>query len=290
MAGAVGELYSALLQRETELLPAIIDRISDDASPESVWLHLSRFALLAAAPTEHSRHALLATLEAKSYADDPSLFRLALLSVAKYLSVSRLPWSEAPILEPLQPVGDVTMDSLVSAAKENRRVDLERGLDVAMSDVTVLFAAARLVDDELEHQSIVAGYVHRLIDERPDLRREAIRAIAVDWLGAGNTPTAPEPPPVIEAAEKYIGSNGDVEWMHALLAADARMPSRRIPIDADVRTIDYDLARDYAAAFLAVPVAHRLSHLIGDPLRSRIIDAALLNLSSGPSYAEWLFA
>ena len=111
----------------------------------------------------------------------------------------------------------------------------------------------------------------------------------VAWLGVGNS-AASGSTPVIEAAERYVDANGDVEWMHALVAADARMAPRRIAIDADVRAIDYDLARDYAAAFVVIPVAHRLSHLIGDSLRSRIVDAALLNLSKGPSYAEWLFA
>lgn len=296
MNPAITDLYEALLQRETDALRSSIDAILAAGPPEKLWLELTRFSLLALAPTEQSQHALLATIDAGSYVSNPRCAAPALAAVAAYLSVSRLPWSEAPILEPVVAGGVANVESIVLAASGGPREIVEQAVEAVMDQRELLLQAAARLDDELRHASIIAGSIQRLVKIHPELRRAGVRAIANCWIaGAGSVHSRLEENSEIrDVATRYVESNGDVAIFHQLLFADVtRHEGDSIagvpPVEADESLISYNLAKDYAAAFLITPLVSRLASTVEEELRLKVIDAARNNLASGPSFEEWLY-
>jgi len=295
MKSAVTELYEALLQRETGALRASIDTILESGTADRLWLELTRFSLLALAPTEQSQHALLAAIGAKSYLSNPRHAAAALTSVATYISQARLPWSEAPILEPLTAGGAVSIDSLVLAATEKRREIVESAIEALMGDRGLLLTAASRFDDELRHASIITGSIQRLVGIHPELRREGVRAIANTWITAARSMPSKSSrvSELRDDAIRYVEGGGDVTMFHALLFADVSLAEidadAGIPsFEADEEFLSYNLARDYASAFLIGPLASRLSPGVDDELRLQVIDASRKNLASGPGFEDWL--
>jgi len=296
MNPAVTDLYEALLQRETSALRSSIDRILANGTPEKLWLELTRFSLLALAPTEQSQHALLATVEAKSYLSNHRSAAAGLTSVATYLSLSRLPWSEAPILEPVTAGGAVSVESIVLAVSEKRREIIESAVEALINKRRQLLEAAARLDDELRHASIIAGAIQKLVVLHPELRREGVRAIANTWIAGAHS----EPSPVSRHSEtrdvavRYVESDGDVTIFHELLFADfARTEADQTvsppSIGVDEEFVTYNLPKDYAAAFVIGPLVARLAPMVDQELRLKVIDAARKNLASGPSFEEWLY-
>ena len=291
MTNAVGELYEALLGREVDRLPSIVNDAIARSSAVDLWAHLTRFSLLAAAPTEHSMHAMLATIGARAYLNSPELSTNALTSVAAYLSVSRLPWSEAPILEPLREMDPPTAGELADAAQTGNREKVEDLLNAALDDRGVLLSAALLVDDEFFHPSIATDAILDLLRERPDMRREAVRALAVIWaaskgVGAQSIPAADA------AAAEYCDSRGSVAQFHRLLAAviGGKGDPKHVHEASLLGRVSYNLAKDYGALFMIGPIAEQLSLTVGDTVAANVITAALDNLTNGASYEEWLYA
>src|ERR1700686_3956389 len=84
--------YEALIERDVPRARAAAAELHGD----ELFLSVARFAVLAYAPSQHAKHALLACLAAsEAGARDEVLVECAI-----YAAASRQPWSEPPILEP----------------------------------------------------------------------------------------------------------------------------------------------------------------------------------------------
>src|ERR1700688_323781 len=83
--------YEALIERDVPRARAAAAGLHG----EELFLSVARFAVLAYAPSQHAKHALLACLAAKEVGAPDDL----LVECAIYAAASRQPWSEPPILE-----------------------------------------------------------------------------------------------------------------------------------------------------------------------------------------------
>ena len=61
---ATAALYEPLIERELDAIPAAVRQFRETHSPEELFLAVARFAVLAYAPSMHSKHALLACVSA----------------------------------------------------------------------------------------------------------------------------------------------------------------------------------------------------------------------------------
>ncbi|MFZ2490195.1 MAG: hypothetical protein WA208_01795, partial [Thermoanaerobaculia bacterium] len=92
MAGAAGALYESLIERDLDAIPAAVRQFRDDHSSDELFLAVARFAVLAYAPSGHSRHALLACLSARDVRDVAGeRFDDLLIECARYAAESRRP-------------------------------------------------------------------------------------------------------------------------------------------------------------------------------------------------------
>src|SRR5205809_5514335 len=99
-------LYSALLERDATGARSAARAYRESHSSHDLFLAVGRFAVLAYAPSQHAKHAMLATLAAYELRDElGERYDDALIECAIYSAASRQPWSEPPILDP-PPVSD----------------------------------------------------------------------------------------------------------------------------------------------------------------------------------------
>src|SRR5437762_982054 len=93
--------YEAFIERDLAAIPGVIASFCADHSAEEAWTAVTRFAVLAFAPSQHSKHALLSCLSAWDLRDELGEgFDQAIVACAIYAAASRQPWSEPPILDP----------------------------------------------------------------------------------------------------------------------------------------------------------------------------------------------
>src|SRR6266705_6404314 len=97
----LGNMIESFLERdETESRSAIREFRASHTSDE-LFLNIARFAVMAYAPSQHAKHALLACLSAYDIREECGERWDALLAeCAIYAAQSRQPWSEPPILDP----------------------------------------------------------------------------------------------------------------------------------------------------------------------------------------------
>src|SRR5438067_5360319 len=93
--------YDAFIERDLAAIPKEIAAFRAHHSAEETWTAVTRFAVLAFAPSQHSKHALLACLSSWDLREDlGQRFDEAIVQCAIYASSSRQPWSEPPMLDP----------------------------------------------------------------------------------------------------------------------------------------------------------------------------------------------
>ena len=106
-------LYEAFIERDIAAIPAAVRAYRDEHGSEETFKAIGRFAVLAYAPSQHGKHALLACLAAWRLRAEP-YFDDVVTQCAIYAAESRQPWSEPPILTP-------------PALDDDQRGDLEIG-------------------------------------------------------------------------------------------------------------------------------------------------------------------
>src|SRR5947208_10789895 len=97
--------YDALIERDYDAARAAIRDFRNEHDSHELFLSVARFAVLAYAPSQHSKHALLACLAAYELREELGAAKYddVLLECALYAAASRQPWSEPPILDPPSP-------------------------------------------------------------------------------------------------------------------------------------------------------------------------------------------
>jgi hypothetical protein len=129
--------YEPFIERDLPAIPRAVREFREAHGSEEAWKAIARFAVLAYAPAQHAKHALLSCLAAWEIREDlGERFDDALVECAIYAATSRQPWSEPPILDPPEPSsGEV--EELRAAARDGDRPRAERWLSARLADADV---------------------------------------------------------------------------------------------------------------------------------------------------------
>lgn len=195
----VSELYEPLIEREIARIDETALRFRREHSSEELFLAVARFAILAYAPSQHAKHALLAMLAAYELREESGeRWDELLVECAKYAAQSRQPWSEPPLLDP-PPVGpDQRRDvaELREAVAARDRLRAERWLAARIDDDDLardLFAVASDDFEDLGHKLIVANAAWNLAPILGEKGRFASLRVAVWEMVATARPSTLSP-------------------------------------------------------------------------------------------------
>ena len=302
------ELYEPLIERNLNAIPAAVRAYRDEHGSDETFLAVARFAVLAYAPSQHAKHALLCCLAVHDLRETvPHIFDALVTECAIYAASSRQPWSEPPMLTP-PAVDDVppTFDDRVSA---------ERWLAARLDSPTLerdYFDAATHDFDDFGHKLIISLAAWRLSTILGEQGRYATLRIGL-WEDCAYGGPRYEEKGVVAAdlrerlVARMVAEQGSLESAHAVFLFDAAMQA---PEFARHRTLDYlaNVATGFSPAIdgpaerdvaTSVPVyrfardlgecviAHAIALRLNAP---EIVAAAHYNLQHAPSLEEWSFA
>lgn len=274
--------YESLIERDLGAISDVAYAYAESDGPEALWLAVTRFAVLAYAPSQHAKRAVLACQAAHVVRDEVGDSWVELLvACARYASESRQPWSEPPVLEPPEP-SSADLREIREAMLTGDRLRAERWLSASLSSrATILLdivrGDARLLLD-------AATMLLPLLGEKGDfalLRMPVLELIA--------NPEASDPSEPVDALVRNVAAQrGSVEAVGDLLVAVAACGTEvsASGVSSFPTLVPYNLARDYAQTLIAHAFARRLPAAQAHVL----LDAVHHNLEHGESYAEWSFA
>jgi hypothetical protein len=319
-----------MIGRDLAAIPAAVRLFREKHSQDELFAAVTRFAILAFAPSEHSKHALLACLSAHELRQEcGDHFDDLLTQCAIYASSSRQPWSEPPIgdpppVAPDQPLG---RDELRAAIEAKDRLRGERWLSGNL-DAEALFADLLLVaSDDFEdfgHKLIVTTAASKLVPIMGVRGRYLTLRTAIGELTAYHSvePCREAGRPLdgeallgrlIDCAVSEKGAPGAA---HAIFLLDAGLEAAALandetislkvrdfltsstsecrvvfePAGASDEVPVYSLARDYGQCLKSHAVAKRLRLRFPDAPLNRFLAATHENLRNGPSFEEYSFA
>ncbi len=292
------DLYAPLIGRDLDAIPAAVRDFRAQHSSDELFLAVARFAILAFAPSMHSKHAVLASLSAYQLKETMGdRWDDLLAECARYAADSRQPWSEPPLLDPpeVDPGQPRDVDTLRHLVAARDRLGAERWLAARLDDDDLVRDLFIVSDDVILTSAAVklAG----ILGERG--RFAALRIAVWDMTshGAGSLP-ADDPAPTLRdrLVDNAVAERGSIESVHSVFEYDAardtaafsrvcselsslslRKPDAELP--AATASPVYHLARDYG---------HYLRAFAGGD--SRLKAAAAYNLENGPSFADWSLA
>jgi hypothetical protein len=273
------ELYEPLIERDFDALPPAAHAFLESHPAEELWLAVARFAVLAYAPSQHAKRAVMACLAAHDVRDElGDRWVGMILECARYAAESRQPWSEPPILDPPEPSSG-GVEELRAAMREGDRLRAERWLSARLEDADG--ALRDLVHcDALLMLDTATGLLPLLGDKgRYALLRMPVWELIVD-------PDArDDDTPLATRVTRAVESNGAPDAVTAVFYA-APHPGP-LPAAGERGVVaPYRLARDYAQTLIAHSYARRLP---GDEA-ARLLHAVHHNLQHGESFADWSFA
>jgi hypothetical protein len=314
----VHELYEPFIERDLASIPAACRAFREDHSSDELFLAVSRFAVLAYAPSQHSKHALLCCLAAHDLRDDlGDRFDDALIECAVYITASRQPWSEPPFLEPPQLTDDQRGDveEMLEAIDAGDRARGERWLAKRFRDddfARDYFAVASSDFEDLGHKLIIANAAWRLAEILGEKGRYAALRVGV-WESVAYKGARYEEEGVALDADTLLArlvddvvcEQGSMTSAHAVFLLDAALGTgdahviRRVrdyltsmtnelKPECDIGSVAVDavyrFARDCGASFKARAVAKRLK------LAPRFVAAVDWNREHGASLEDFSFA
>ncbi|HXG58446.1 MAG TPA: hypothetical protein VNL91_05450, partial [Thermoanaerobaculia bacterium] len=321
--------YEALIERDLESVPAAVRTFRESHSSDDLFLAVARFAVLAWAPSQHAKHALLCCLAAHDLREElGDRFDDALTECAIYAAQSRPPWSEPPITHPPEtgPGHDGSIGELRAAVAALDRLRGERWLAGRHRDrglAADYFAVASEDFEDLGHKLIVSTAAWRLAERLGEQGRYATLRIGVWEMTSYRGPAHEERGCALEARAlldrliaHVIDQEGSPIASHALFLFDAAIEAADIAGDASIerRVRDhltaavpapvtastppaagedvplYRFARDYGQCFKSHAVAKRLAARFPDADVRAITAATRHHLEHAPSFEEWSFA
>ena len=264
--------YEPLIERDFDAIPAAARAFLEEHTADELWVSVTRFAVLAYAPSQHAKRAVMACHAAWAVREQlGERFVDMILECARYAAEARPPWSEPPILNPPEPSsGDV--EELRAAMREGDRVRGEQWL------------SARIDDAEEALRPIVHGDAKLMLDTATALLpllgekgRYALLRMPVAELIAEPEAADEKLPPeaLIARAVASKGAIDDVRAAFISLRSGGPTPGAGVP-----PLVPYRLARDYAQTLIAHAIA---------PF-PELLRAVHHNLDHGESYADWSFA
>jgi hypothetical protein len=319
--------YESFIERDLDGVAAAVRGYRAAHSAEDVWQAVTRFAILAYAPSLHAKHAVLSCLAAWQLRDQlGDAFDELVVECARYTAQSRQPWSEPPIFDP--PHVDVShprdADELRAAVAAHDRLRGEQWLAARLDNRELardlFLVAAEGVSGDPLLTAVAAWKLAALLGEKG--RFVALR-IAVWELTSGAATKAPGSATDIDAEallhsliDDYVASGGDVSAAQALFLFDAALEASAISGDDAIAQsvfarlservrpsgekveiaepaqppMTYPLARDYGTHLIAHAVARRIAARFASIDAARIIAAAGHNLVHGSSFEDFAFA
>jgi hypothetical protein len=315
--------YDAFIERDLAAIPGVVAAFRANHSAEETWTAVTRFAVLAFAPSQHSKHALLACLSTWDLrAELGDRFDEAVVQCAIYAAASRQPWSEPPMLDPpkLDPGQRGDLDELRAAIAASDRLRAERWLAKRYGDPDFAhdyFTAASDDFDDLGHKLIVASTGWRLADLLGEKGRYAMLRVGV-WemiaygsRGSGVGGRNADLDAVCSAlVENVIANGGEIMSAHAMFLFDAALQTGDDSVIARVvehlssvsraptptpyspppTPAPYPFARDYGACLKAHAVAGRLRSRFPNADFDGMLVAVQHNLDTAPSFEGMTFA
>ncbi|HET7433885.1 MAG TPA: hypothetical protein VFN10_04135, partial [Thermoanaerobaculia bacterium] len=273
-----------LIERDLDAIPHAVREFRAEHSSHDLFLAIARFAVLAFAPSEHGKHALLACLSAYRLRDDPRYDEL-LIECAKYAAVARQPWSEPPILTPpsIDDAQPRDIDELRAAVAAGDLQRGERWLAARLADADHdLFTVACDTFEDLGHKPIVTRACLDLLPILGEKGRYALLRVAVWELVSYTGAKGELRESLDELLDHAIAEHGSLEAVHGIFLYDALHPSdAELPRRHDAPV--YNLARDYGQTLKAHALARRLAH----PRIDDFLAAVHHNLDHGESFEAW---
>jgi hypothetical protein len=316
--------YDAFIERDLDAIPATIAEFRRGHSAEETWTSVTRFAVLAFAPSQHSKHALLSCLSAWDLREElGSQFDDAVVQCAIYAAASRQPWSEPPMLDPpaleADQRGDI--DELREAIASSDRLRAERWLAKRYRDPDFAHDYYTVASDDFEdlgHKLIVANAAMRLADILGEKGRYAMLRVGV-WemvsvgsgeLGVGSGSKSDLDSLCGALIANVIANEGDIVSAHAMFLFDAALQTnddvviRRAAAYLSTNAPDsqphrqeclchiepYPFARDYGACLKAHAIAKRLRSRFQNADFDGMLAAVHHNLDTAPSLEGMTFA
>jgi hypothetical protein len=279
-------LYEPLIERELDAIPAAARAFAAEHSVDELWIAVTRFAVLAYAPSQHAKRAVMACRATHDLRDElGERWMDMIIECARYAAESRQPWSEPPILDP-PPVDESQprdLAELRAAIEANDRFRAERWL------------AARLEDAYEDLRTIAKGDALLMLDTATALekllgekgRYALLRMVIAEFLAESEDVTEP----IEVLIDQAIADRGAVDSVRKVFVRNAGVPpagqaaSPPPALAPHMPLTPYPLAHDYAQTLIAHSIAHTL------PTRQQEFLAAVHhNLEHGESFAEWSFA
>jgi hypothetical protein len=291
--------YEPLIERDLAAIPRAVRDFSSAHGSEEAWKAVARFAVLAYAPAQHAKHALLCCLsawETRNLLGDR--FDDALVECAIYAATSRQPWSEPPILDPPPP-------DPAARLRGAERLEAERWLATSFNEAEYFDAATDDFED-LGHKLIIANAAYKLANLLGEKGRYAALRVGVwemtayggeRYVERGGSVT------MEQLADNMVASGGDIERAHAVFLYDAAMETGREKRVGDylsgLSVVGARLSGEPATDNRPLPI-YRYARDCGAYLKChaiarrraipRIIPAAWHNLEHGPSLEAFSFA
>ena len=301
-------MIESLLERDENHIRSAISDYRKTHSVDELFLELARFAVMAYAPSQHSKHALLACLSAYDIREEcGNRWDSLLAECAIYAAQSRQPWSEPPILDPppIEPDQRGDVEELRAAVAAGDRLRAERWLAKRIDDSGLARDYFTVAADDFEdfgHKVIVARAAWRLAEILGEKGRFAILRAGIwemcSYKGARYEERGVRAE-LSALVDNAIAEGGSLEALHHVFLFDAALGT---PVEKRVsdylgsltmrsgnvftsrRDLPlYRLARDYGSYLKSFAVTKRLRDI-------RILDAAKYNLEHGASFEEYSFA
>jgi hypothetical protein len=235
MPSAISDLYDPLIARDLAAIPAAVRAFRAGHDSEELWSAIARFAVLAYAPSQHARHAVLATVAARELRDRATDERYVelLTECAIYAASSRQPWSEPPISDPpaIEPDQRGDVDEVREAVAAGDRLRAERWLAKRIDDPNLavdFFRVAAGDFSDMGHKLIVAVAAWQLASIfDPRGRFATLRIATWEWTARPASPAEDESHPVDGSAlwqrliHRFVAEQGGLEAAHRLFLLDA---------------------------------------------------------------------
>jgi hypothetical protein len=280
------DLYQPLIERDLGAIPSAIESFVQAHGTVDLWLAVTRFAVLAYAPSQHAKRAVMACRAVDELRDASGAHDVGLIvACARYAAASRQPWSEPPLLDP--PAIDVTqpagVEELEAAIRAGDRLRAERWLSAALPHAgTAMQSLAR--GDAI----LMLDAARALVATLGEKGRYALFRMPLLELLAGEDEE--ETSGELEALiERVIEERGSIAAVRAVLIHEAAHADERESADMrdDLIPEPYELGRDYAQTLLAFAAARKLPPECDV---AGFLAAVRWNLEHGESFADWSFA
>ena len=258
---SVHALYEPLIERDLDAIPAAARTFAAEHGSDELFKAVARFAILAYAPSQHAKHAVLACLAVHELRDGlGARFDDALIECAIYTASSRQPWSEPPILDPpaLDDAQRGDAAEVLAAIGEGDRLRAERWLAKTMHGADFpreFFRVAATDFEDLGHKLIVATAAWKLAALLGDKGKYAALRIAVwEWTAYrgrayGEQGIALDPETLFaRLADNLFCAAGSIVCTHALFLLDAALEASSLANNPRVATRVRDYLTNYTNA------------------------------------------